>query len=168
MKQVKRLLLLLCIVMAGAGNARAYTPEYVRLYDVTYALYTNFLGLDLAYVTGYLGTEKTVTIPATITYGGTTYTVTGLREGTNWNPDAASQCISNNYVEQIVFESTDLTINVGSSYTDPVFYLPNLRISISRTQPPICHVPTASCLLARLSIPLPPIFTGRHVWSWLR
>ncbi len=67
-----RVIMMLCLFWAGASRAWAYDFE---IKGVQYTLVTPIYGSIYAVVTGYTGTAETLTIPAYVSNGSTTYKV---------------------------------------------------------------------------------------------
>ncbi len=119
MKNLKKLLLLLCLVVAGVQNVGAWNGgTFVDTYqydNLTFDLYNGVYEiLNQAVLKAINGEEINVTVPSSITYNGSTYRV-NAGEGT----------ISNNYVKTLTFkgsfsfnykfsESTDALVSVLS------------------------------------------------------
>ncbi|MBO7466762.1 MAG: leucine-rich repeat domain-containing protein [Bacteroidaceae bacterium] len=127
---LKRMMLLLILLVCGM-NAYAYCNDYGYVvingvkYHLFYRTWTTLFETQSdreAYVEEFTGTSTEIVIPATITDGGQTYNVKGLR----YNPmtEQKTATLSSNYVQTIRVE------NKFSFYPDdsnPTFNCPNLK-----------------------------------------
>ncbi|MBO4443594.1 MAG: leucine-rich repeat domain-containing protein [Bacteroidaceae bacterium] len=129
-RSMKRIMLLLVLLACGL-NAYAYCNDYGYVvingvkYHLFYRTWTKLFETQSdheAYVEEFTGTSTEIVIPATITDGGQTYNVKGLR----YNPmtEQITATLSSNYVQTIRVE------NKFSFYPDdsnPTFNCPNLK-----------------------------------------
>lgn len=71
-----RVIMMLCLFWAGASSAWADSFE---IKGVSYKTWKSSTGVDCASVTGYTGTAETLTIPAYVSNGSTTYKVYDIK-----------------------------------------------------------------------------------------
>ena len=109
-----RVIMMLCLFWAGASSAWA---DDFEIKGVSYTTWTTFGGVVCAVVTGYTGTAETLTIPAYVTNGSTTYRVMNIK----LNNRAAPVNISS--VKTLIFEGYVSLINDASH---PTFNCPAL------------------------------------------
>ena len=109
-----RVIMMLCLFWAGASSACA---DDFEIKGVSYTTWTTFAGVVCAVVTGYTGTAETLTIPAYVTNGSTTYRVMNIK----LNNRAAPVNISS--VKTLIFEGYVSLINDASH---PTFNCPAL------------------------------------------
>ena len=118
MKQMKRLLLMLGLIMMSAQSAWAVNFEVkgVQYYGYAYT-YLDGTIYYLATVVGYNGTAETLTIPEYVTNGYNTYQVTGVKSASS---DAS---VSISSVKKLIFEGS---IGFNGNSNHPTFNCPAL------------------------------------------
>lgn len=110
-----RVIMMLCLFWAGASSAWAYDFE---IKGVQYTLVAPYFGGGYyAVVTGYTGTAETLTIPAYVSNGSTTYKVDVIKD----NNEAAPVDISS--VKTLIFEGF---VYLNGNSSNPTFNCPAL------------------------------------------
>ena len=108
-----RVIMMLCLFWAGASRAWAYDFE---IKGVQYSTWTSLSGNN-AVVTGYTGTAETLTIPAYVTNGSTTYKVGSIKNNSGNAPVDISS------VKKLIFEGY---VYLSGSSSNPTFTCPAL------------------------------------------